>query len=265
MSLGVALSHSITHCFPGKADIVFLLDSSDRVGPGSFKQELTLFDTVAQAFPVKQDGVNFAGIVYTTRTHVPFQLNTHTDKASLSVAIRGISYIGGGGKAGQAIAAVKSRVLDASGRTGVPKVVVVLMVGKTDDDMVGPAGALKAQGVKIIMLGVGKSVDSSLLGSVASSTDFVLLENSIDDLPGQGAPLVVKINNGMLFNSIGSSWFGMSFNSGFSLVCEALVAQSSGQAPFISLHSCDKMLTTCYVYTRKNLASCQQVVFARSL
>lgn len=183
--------------FSGKADIVFLLETSNQVGQQNFKEELVLFDSVAQAFPVKKDGVNFAGIVYSTTPQVSFQLNTYTEKPALSIAIRDISYTGGKSNVGKAIASVETSILQKSGRPGIPKVVVVLMVEKSEDDMMVPATALKAQGTKLIMVAVGGDVDASLLGSVASSPDSVLLVDKMDELSAQAAALVVKINNGL--------------------------------------------------------------------
>lgn len=184
------------NCVTEKVDIVFLLDGSKPVRPRRFKLELAFFDTVAQSFPVEKDGVYFAGIVYSTTSKVAFQLNTYTDKPTLSKGIQAMPYIGAGRKVGQAIASVKSTVLDKSGRPGVPKVVVVLMLKKSDDDMVAPAATLKAQGVKLIMLGIGKGVDPSSLAPVASSPDFVLIQKPMRDLGTQAAPLVGKINSG---------------------------------------------------------------------
>lgn len=180
----------------GKADIVFLLDSSNRVSPQNFKKELLLFDTVAQSFPVKKDGVNFASMAYSDKTQIPFQLNTHTDKSMLSIAIQAIPYMNGRPNVGQAVASVKTNIFDKSGRSGVPKVAVLILVNKTDDDLVVPAASLKAGGVKLIMVGIGKDVDASLLGSLASSPDSVLLLDKIEELPSQAASVVVKINNG---------------------------------------------------------------------
>ena len=179
-----------------------MLDSSNQVGSQNFKHELRLFDTVAQSFPVNKDRVNFASIVYSDKVQVPFQLNTHTDKATLSIAIQAIPYIGGDSKVGQGISSVKSSIFDKSGRPGVPKVVVVVMATKSKDDLVVPTTILKAEGVKLIMVGVGKDVDASLLGSVASSPDSVLLLDKMDELPPQAAPIVVKINNGKSFKEL---------------------------------------------------------------
>lgn len=184
------------HYFTEKIDIVFLLDGSTRVGLRRFKLELSLFDTVAQSFPVQKDGVYFAGIVYSTTSVVSFQLNTHTDKSTLSKAIQAMPYVGGGRNVGQAIASVKSNVLDKSGRPGVPKVLVVLMLKKSKDDMVVPATALKGQGVKLIMLGIGKGVNPSALEPVATSPDFVLIQKPMRELGTQASPLVGKINSG---------------------------------------------------------------------
>ena len=184
--------------FPGKADIVFLLDSSKQVGLQNLKQELLLFDTVAQSFPVTKDGVHFASIVYSSASQVAFQLNAYTDKPSLSIAIQAIPFIGGDSRVGQAVASVKSSVLDKSGRPDAPKVVVVVLVKKSVDDVLTPAASLKAEGVKLITVGIGKDVDGSLLGSLASTPDSVLLVDNINELPSQAAPLVVKINNGTL-------------------------------------------------------------------
>ena len=155
-----------------------------------------MFDTVAQSFPVEKDGVYFAGIVYSTTSKVSFQLNANTDKPSLSKAIKAMPYIGGGRNVGQAIGSVKSSVFDVSGRPGVPRVVVVFMLKKSKDDMVVPATALKSQGVKLIMLGIGKGVNPAKLAPVATSPDFVLIQKPMRDLDTQAVPLVGKINSG---------------------------------------------------------------------
>lgn len=184
------------HYLTEKIDIVFLLDGSTRVGPRRFKLEVSLFDTVAQSFPVEKDGVYFAGIVYSTTSTVSFQLNTYTDKSTLSKAIQATPYVGGTRNVGQAIASVKGSVLDKSGRPGVPKVLVVLMLKKSLDDMVVPATALKGQGVKVIMLGIGKDVNPAALAPVATSPEFVLIQKPMRELGTQASPLVGKINSG---------------------------------------------------------------------
>ena len=188
--------------FTEKADIVFLLDGSEQVGPRRFKLQLSLFDTVAQSFPVEKDGVYFAGMVYGSNAIVSFQLNDYTDKLSLSKAIAAIKFIGGGRKVGQAIASVKGGVFDKSGRPGVPKVIVVLMLKTSDDDTVVPATAVKGLGIKIIMLGIGKGVDPTSLAPTASSPEFVLTQSPMRELHTITAPLVDKINNGEFENSI---------------------------------------------------------------
>ena len=172
------------------------MDGSAPVGPRRFQLETSLFDTVAQSFPVDKDGVHFAGVVYSATSQVSFQLNSNTDKTTLSKAIQAMRPIGGGRKVGQAIASVKANVFDVSGRPGVPRVVVVLMLKKSFDDMVGPASALKQQRVKLIMLGIGKGVDPSKLAPVATSPDFVLIQRLMRDLGTQAGPLVGKINSG---------------------------------------------------------------------
>lgn len=154
-----------------------------------------MFDTVAQSFPVEKDGVHFAGIVYSTTSKISFQLTANTDKLTLSKAIQAMPYFGGGRNVGQAISSAK-RVFDLSGRPGVPRVLVVLMLKKSQDDMVSPASALKPQGVKVIILGIGKGVDPSKLAPVASSPEFVLIQRPMRELGTQAGPLVGKINSG---------------------------------------------------------------------
>ena len=175
---------------------MFLLDSSDTVGAGNFKYQQSLFDTVAQSFPVKEDGVHFGAVTYSTEPRISFQLSDFTDKPSLSKAIEGIPFAGGTGNAGQAIASAEPGVLANSGRKGVPKVLVVLTEGVAADDMATPSAALKKQGVKIVMVGMGHDVDSATLESAASSPDAVLVQSSMDELVTIAAPLVDKINDG---------------------------------------------------------------------
>ena len=155
---------------------------------------------MAQSFPVEKDGVYFGGIAYADNSIVSFQLNDYTNKPSLSKAIKAMKFIGGGRKVGAAISSVKAGIFDKSGRAGVPKIVVVLMYKKSDDDTVAPATSLKGTGVKLIVLGIGKDADATALASTASSPDFVLTQNPMRLLLTITTPLVDKINNGMFYS-----------------------------------------------------------------
>ena len=112
-------------------------------------------------------------------------------------AIKLIKYSNKNGRnVGAALASVKRDVLDKGARPGVPQIVVTLMYRKSFDDPILPATTLKATGVKMIVLGIGKGVKPTSLAPWASSLSFVLTQRPFRDLITINAPLVGKINSG---------------------------------------------------------------------
>ena len=72
------------------------------------------------------------------------------------------------------------RLFDSEGRPGVPRVLVMLAAGRSDDDVTQSARALRKDGVLIYTVGLGPSSDHSTLRAVSSSpaSEFVVQDTS---------------------------------------------------------------------------------------
>ena len=78
----------------------------------------------------------------------------------------------------------KSLFVDDSEARGRKRILLVLLAGKSKDDVSTAAGELKGAGVKIITVGIGVSIVRAQLAVMASSSTYILNTPSFDLLAG---------------------------------------------------------------------------------
>ena len=112
-------------------------------------------------------------------------------------AVSSVTLIGGSCNAGAALTQCESALFQRnSGERA--RVLIVLLAGKSTDDMSSVARSLKKMGVKIIAVGMGASFDQSQLSSVASSSSFLLTAASysvLTSISGRLSSLASQGNN----------------------------------------------------------------------
>ncbi|GAA6073350.1 collagen alpha-1(XIV) chain-like isoform X1 [Tachysurus ichikawai] len=98
-----------------------------------------------------------------------FKLNSYENKESLLDAIQRISYKGGNTKTGRAMQHVKDAVFTKAGgtRRGVPKVLVVLTDGRSQDDVNKISQEIQMEGYIVFAIGFADA-DYGELVSIAS-------------------------------------------------------------------------------------------------
>ncbi|XP_058235769.1 collagen alpha-1(XII) chain isoform X2 [Hemibagrus wyckioides] len=157
-------------CKGAKADVVFLIDGSWSIGEDSFHKVRQFVFSIMGAFDViGPSGMQVAFVQYSDDAKTEFRLNTYDDKGTALSALQLIRYKGGNTKTGVALKYVYDRVItsDSGMRRNVPKVVVAVTDGRSQDEVQKNAAKLQHAGYSVFVVGVA-DVDFVELQNIAS-------------------------------------------------------------------------------------------------
>ncbi|XP_059163536.1 collagen alpha-1(XII) chain-like [Physella acuta] len=162
-----------------KADFVLLMDASTSVGPKDWKKQVEFAAGLTEAFSPDKDDVRFGAVIFNKQPSKIFDLNTFTDSQALSQALRDIKYPNNQGtNTHLGLSEILTQRMfssEAGGRDDAPNLVIVITDGKSTHHSltVKAATELKASGVQIISVGVGKEPTKQELEDIASDKSFV--------------------------------------------------------------------------------------------
>uniref|UniRef100_A0A671LLM1 Collagen alpha-1(XII) chain n=1 Tax=Sinocyclocheilus anshuiensis TaxID=1608454 RepID=A0A671LLM1_9TELE len=157
-------------CKGAKADVVFLIDGSWSIGDDSFSKVVQFVFSVVGAFDaIGPSGMQVSFVQYSDDAKTEFKLNTYNDKGTALSALKLIGYKGGNTKTGVALKHVYEKVftLDSGMRRNVPKVVVAVTDGRSQDEVNKNAAKLQQAGYSVFVVGVA-NVDFVELQNIAS-------------------------------------------------------------------------------------------------
>lgn len=180
----VGTSRKAFECKAGvQADLVLLVDGSWSIGRTNFKKVREFLEGLVTPFHISPDGVQIALSQYSGDPRTEWNLNNFTSREQLIDAVRNFRYKGGNTFTGQALIHVMEENLkeEAGARSNVPRFLLLLTDGKSQDDAVAAANKLKNAGVEIIAVGV-KNADETELKQVASEPLELNVYN-VNDFP----------------------------------------------------------------------------------
>ncbi|XP_051951417.1 collagen alpha-1(XII) chain-like isoform X2 [Xyrauchen texanus] len=157
-------------CKGAKADVVFLIDGSWSIGDDSFSKVVNFVFSVVGTFDViGPSGMQVSFVQYSDDAKTEFKLNAYNDKGTLLSALKLIRYRGGNTKTGVALKHVYEKVftVESGMRRNVPKVVVAVTDGRSQDDVQKNAAKLQHAGYSVFVVGVA-DVDFVELQNIAS-------------------------------------------------------------------------------------------------
>ncbi|XP_035392263.1 collagen alpha-1(XIV) chain-like isoform X2 [Electrophorus electricus] len=157
-------------CKAAKADLVFLVDGSWSIGDDNFLKIIRfLYSTTGALDEIGPGGTQVAIAQFSDDARTEFKLNSYDNKESLLDAIQRISYKGGNTKTGRAMQHVKNAIFTVAGgtRRGVPKVLVVLTDGRSQDDVSKISQEIQTEGYVVFAIGFADA-DYGELVSIAS-------------------------------------------------------------------------------------------------
>uniref|UniRef100_S4RB07 VWFA domain-containing protein n=1 Tax=Petromyzon marinus TaxID=7757 RepID=S4RB07_PETMA len=146
-------------CNRARADMVFLLDGSGSIGRKFNRIKEFVFRVVSYFPRIGPDSTQMAVVKYSDSPQTEIPLTRFRDRNSLLQTLRAIPFLGGNtytGCPGRAIQYALQSVLQPGGgtRAGVPRILVVITDGRSQDDLSGPAAYAVAQaGVQVFAVG----------------------------------------------------------------------------------------------------------------
>ncbi|XP_068094064.1 collagen alpha-1(XIV) chain isoform X2 [Hyperolius riggenbachi] len=172
-------------CKSARADLVFLVDGSWSIGDENFHKVTRFLYSTAGAFDeISPEGTQVGVAQYSDDARTEFKLNSHKSKESLLAAIQAIQYKGGNTKTGRAIKHVREDIFNAESgmRKGVPRVLVVITDGRSQDETMTFAKAMHLEGFSIFAIGVADADYNELvnIGSKPSERHVFF----VDDFDG---------------------------------------------------------------------------------
>ncbi|XP_048391729.1 collagen alpha-1(XII) chain isoform X1 [Stegostoma tigrinum] len=157
-------------CMGAKADLVFLVDGSWSIGDENFHKILQFcFDTIGALDNISPQGMQISVVQFSDDAKAEFKLDTYRDKGMVLSALQMIHYKGGNTKTGRALKFLRDHVfVHQNGmRRSVPKVLVAVTDGRSQDEVKKPALLLQEAGYSVFVVGVA-DVDITELKNIGS-------------------------------------------------------------------------------------------------
>ena len=181
-----------------KLDLAFLIDGSATMSNAGFQASKVFIKALYSNFPIGEDSTHVALVVYGKDSLVVFNLTGNTDKESIDKKLLHTANPSSDGNfMGRGLKTVKEKVYDVSARPGGHQVLVLLVAGKSLDDVQAPSRVLRDEGVKIFCIAIGDKVDVDQIRDVVSvPEDDHLAATSSEQLGKLLSPIVQNIRKG---------------------------------------------------------------------
>ncbi|OCT61135.1 hypothetical protein XELAEV_18047157mg [Xenopus laevis] len=201
-------------------ELVFVIDSSESVGPENFEIIKDFVTALVDRVTVGRNATRIGLVLYSLEVRLEFGLNRFTTQQDVKQAIRKMMYMGEGTYTGTAIRKATQEGFFGA-RTGVRKVAIVLTDGQTDkreavklDIAVREAHAAN---IEMYAIGIVNASDATQidflreLNLIASDPDseHMYLIDDFNTLPALESKLVNQFcedeNGALIYNRIGST------------------------------------------------------------
>ncbi|XP_034741436.1 collagen, type XXVIII, alpha 2a isoform X3 [Etheostoma cragini] len=222
-------------CKERPMELVFVIDSSESVGPENFEIIKDFVTRLVDRTTVGRNSTRIGLVLYSLDVHLEFNLVRHMNKQDIKQAIRKMPYMGEGTYTGTAIRKATQEAF-FSARPGVRKVAIVITDGQTDkrepvklDIAVREAHAAN---IEMYALGIVNSSDPTQaeflreLNLIASDPDseHMYLIDDFNTLPALESQLISQFcedeNGALIYNRItnglsnGNNGNGINGNNG---------------------------------------------------
>ncbi|KAK2855870.1 hypothetical protein Q5P01_004605 [Channa striata] len=157
-------------CKGAKADVVFVIDGSWSIGEESFTKVVHFVSSVIGAFDVVgPSGMQVSFVQFSDDAKTEFKLNAYQDKGVAMSSLHYIRYRGGNTKTGVALKHTYEKAFSVENgmRRNVPKVVIAITDGRSQDEVKKNAAKLQHAGYSVFAIGVA-DVDFTELQEIGS-------------------------------------------------------------------------------------------------
>nr|CAB3232764.1 collagen alpha-6(VI) chain-like [Phallusia mammillata] len=151
-------------CASQEVDIHFLVDGSESIGIENLNKVKTWMKNIVNSFDLGEYTTRVALTQYSSDIRAEFSFSEHATKREIAHAIDQMTLMGGPTFTGQALDRMREEGFseDNGGRSGAPKVLIVLTDGRSGDNIEFPAKKLHDDGVYVFAIGAGDTWTSAL-------------------------------------------------------------------------------------------------------
>lgn len=179
------------------ADIGIAVDSSGSL-KNEFDKEKKFVKDLARSLTVSSDGVNIGIITFSYYALLTTKLSDHKDTESFVKQVDKIPFMNSQTYIDRALDSARSQLFTEKNgdRKDVPNIFILLTDGKQTRGTYATSPSVRADllrkdGVTIIVIGIGPSVDEIELADIAGKLDNLILASSFDDL--LSGPILAKL------------------------------------------------------------------------
>ncbi|KAH9492391.1 hypothetical protein Btru_051000 [Bulinus truncatus] len=178
-----------------KADVIYVVDSSEHVDTSVYNEILKLLANVAKSFNLGPNGLRLAEIVYGKESRKVFDLDNSLNPLELSTKILTSPYIGGETLTHQGLQLAYD-MISSKRRSGVPVYVILVTDGYSSqpDQTLSQCNKIKQiLGVNVMTVAVGDQINASELQKLVSDYQPIHKAFDINALPALLDPIVNSI------------------------------------------------------------------------
>lgn len=210
-------------CKERPMELVFVIDSSESVGPENFEIIKNFVNALVDRVTVGRNATRIGLVLYSLEVKLVFNLARYVTKQDIKQAIRNIPYMGEGTYTGTAIRKATQEAFYSS-RVGVSKVAIVITDGQTDErEPVKLDIAVReahATNIEMFALGIVNTSDPTQaefmreLNLIASDPDseHMFLIDDFNTLPALESKLVSQFcedeNGALIYNRLTNGYNG---------------------------------------------------------
>ncbi|KAI1721509.1 von willebrand factor type A domain-containing protein [Ditylenchus destructor] len=180
---GLVDSELVKECLSNNTvDLVLILDGSGSIGDDTFQLQLNFAGHLAQRLNVSTSNSHMAIVQFAETPQLEISLNQYTNPNQLENAIRRIKYLGGATNTGQALRFALENGFQGSRGGSVPKVVVAVTDGQSQDDVSEPSHRLRDAQILVYAIGVTNLVNVQQLHQMTGNALRVFTVETFDQL-----------------------------------------------------------------------------------
>ncbi|XP_066207939.1 collagen alpha-5(VI) chain [Saccopteryx leptura] len=180
-------------CEDMKADIMFLVDSSGSIGSENFGKMKAFMKNLLTKIQIGPDKTQIGVVQFSGYTKEEFQLNQYSTQKQCSDAIDRMSPIGQNTLTGEALTSIDEYFTHPKGaRPGIKKFLILITDGEAQDDVRGPALALRGKGVTIFSVGV-YGANRTQLEEISGDGSLVFHVEKFDHLKAIERKLIFQV------------------------------------------------------------------------
>ena len=143
------------------ADIIVLIDSSNRMRQVNFKIALELAKIIFIATGISRKGVHAGVVIYSTRSQALCNLRNCRSVPVMARRVSKATFVGGRSGLPRALNRA-NRLFKRSRRPQASQILVIIAAGKYRGNMMRPAKRMKSRGVTIFGMGIGTKYPKNL-------------------------------------------------------------------------------------------------------